>query len=63
MADAEHLCRYLGGAEVALPNGSEVHRKEPLTIVTHMTEDGASVSEIQAAHKPTYLVVPDWIFR
>ncbi|MEO0750352.1 MAG: hypothetical protein AAFY25_00965 [Pseudomonadota bacterium] len=57
------LCRYLGGAEVTLPNGVEVHREEARRIVAYMQADGANVKEIKDALSPTYPVSEDWIVR
>lgn len=63
ITNTQALCRYLGGAEVSLPNGVEVHREEARRIVAYMQASGANVNEIKDALSPTYPVSEDWIVR
>ncbi|MCB1350040.1 MAG: hypothetical protein KDK11_15905 [Maritimibacter sp.] len=59
--NARRLCHLLGGAEVSLPNGSDIQREEAQRLALHMHRVGESVSAILEALKPTYPVEEGWV--
>jgi len=59
--NARRLCKLLGGVEVSLPNGSEIHREEARRLTLHMHREGEPISAILEALKPTRPVVEEWV--
>lgn len=60
-ANARRLCEFLGGVELSLPNGAEIHREEARRIALQMHREGETVEAILEAVKPIYPVEKGWV--